>query len=303
MIHFLYNFYLTQEKKQKYSFLFKKIFWTNYKILKLWLPKYYKNLSACKLNVDPKSDIIVSLTSFPERINIVYLTIKSILFQTKSPQKVILWLAIDQFPNKESDLPLELLDLKRNGLEICFCDEDIKPHKKYFYSFKLFKEYRIITIDDDVIYSKLTIELLDKNSLKYPNAIIANRVRTVSMKEGALEPYRRWKINENIKEPAHKLFATGVGGVLYKSNFFDESLYNHEIIKKICINADDIWLKGGSLKNNVPVFFTNYFVYPFIEIPDSQKESLFSQNVFNNTNDKQIQEVFDFFNLDMRNFE
>lgn len=59
--------------------------------------------------------IIVSLTSFPARINIVVKTIKTLLTQTLKPDAVILWLAPEQFPNGEKDLPQELLDLKQYG--------------------------------------------------------------------------------------------------------------------------------------------------------------------------------------------
>ena len=45
-------------------------------------------------------DIIVSLTSYPARINQLHLTIQSILRQTMSANKVILYLALSDFPNK-----------------------------------------------------------------------------------------------------------------------------------------------------------------------------------------------------------
>lgn len=65
----------------------------------------------------------------------------------------------------------------------------------------------------------------------------------------------------------------------------------------MCLNADDVWLRANSLKNGILVVFTNYFFYPFIEIPDSQKESLFMTNVFQSKNDEQIREIFDFFGV------
>jgi hypothetical protein len=58
--------------------------------------------------IERKPKIIVSLTTFPERITIVQETIKSLLTQTVKPDAIVLWLAESQFPNKENELPEEL---------------------------------------------------------------------------------------------------------------------------------------------------------------------------------------------------
>ncbi|MFY0483510.1 hypothetical protein ACI6PS_12995 [Flavobacterium sp. PLA-1-15] len=271
--------------------------------MKKALHKYYKELSIQKLHVDPNSQVVVSLTSFPARINTVHLTIKSIMNQTCKPQRVVLWLAEEQFPDQEQGLPKQLLELKEKGLEIEFC-EDLRPHKKYFYTFRKFPNNSIVTIDDDIFYPIDTLEKLFALNQKEPNCIIANRVREIGFEERSLTAYRDWKINQVYNsEPSKRLFPTGVGGILYKPSFFDDGLFNVENIKKICLNADDVWLKANSLKNNIPVVFTNYYFYPFIEIPNSQESSLYSINVFAKDNDKQIQEVFDFFGITINHFK
>lgn len=59
--------------------------------------------------------IIVSLTSYPARISVVFQVLERMLVQTLRPDKVILWLAKEQFPNREADLPDELLALCEEG--------------------------------------------------------------------------------------------------------------------------------------------------------------------------------------------
>ena len=49
---------------------------------------------------------IISLTSYPPRIDIVSQTIKSLLGQNPAPDLVVLYLAESQFPNKQ--IPAEL---------------------------------------------------------------------------------------------------------------------------------------------------------------------------------------------------
>ena len=56
--------------------------------------------------------------------------IYSLLTQNFKPDVVVLWLAEEQFPNKEADLSEELLKFKKNGLTIKWC-HDIKPYKKF----------------------------------------------------------------------------------------------------------------------------------------------------------------------------
>ena len=106
-----------------------------------------------------KPEIIVSLTSFPKRINIVVKTINTILNQSVKPDKIILWLANEQFPNKEKDLPDELLDLKNFGLMINWC-EDLRSYKKLIPTLNLYPNDIIITADDDIYYDKDWIESL-----------------------------------------------------------------------------------------------------------------------------------------------
>ena len=87
----------------------------------------------CSVNAKP---IIVSVTSYPARINEVVLAIRTMYRQTRLPDKVILWLGEENFPNKFADLPKELLQLvSEKNLEIRWC-EDIGPHTKYFYAFR-----------------------------------------------------------------------------------------------------------------------------------------------------------------------
>ena len=51
------------------------------------------------------NNLIISLTSYPERIEFVHLAIKSLLNQAILPSKIILWLAESEFPNREKNLP------------------------------------------------------------------------------------------------------------------------------------------------------------------------------------------------------
>lgn len=90
--------------------------------------------------------IIVSLTSFPARINMVHETIDTLLEQTLKPDKIVLWLTKNQFPNGDKDLPSNLLRQKKFGLEIEYYEENIKSYTKLLpslqkYPITLYKKY------------------------------------------------------------------------------------------------------------------------------------------------------------------
>ena len=98
----------------------------------LFIPKYYKKMQSKRGYKETKNKprIIISLTSFPKRIDIVWITIESILRQSQKPDEIILWLAEEQFQGIDS-LPKSLLELMERGLTIRFCD-DLRSHKKYY---------------------------------------------------------------------------------------------------------------------------------------------------------------------------
>lgn len=277
--------------------------WQLHKYLKVNLVKYYKNLSNDYLGTNNNSNIIVSLTTFPARIDYVYIAIRSILNQTVKPKEIVLWLGKAYFPDGEVTLPNSLLKLKPLGLKIEFC-EDINAHTKYYYAFKKYSDNLVVTVDDDIIYPQNLLEVLLETHQKHPNCVVANRVRNIEMENGNYKPYGKWAINKlKSHNPSKKLLATGVGGVLYQPNLFKKSIFDIEGMKKTNCIADDIWLKAAQMVSNLPVVSTNYYSKAFIEIPNSQAQSLFRTNVFENDNDRQIIEIFKYFGISIKSFE
>lgn len=303
MIHFLYNYALTRKPTKRRNSIHRWLHWQLYKYLKMNLVKYYKKVSRNSLRIDVNSNIVVSLTSFPARIEIVYIAILSILNQTKRSKKIVLWLGNEYFPNGEADLPSSLLDLKPLGLEILFC-KDLKAHTKYHYAFKAYPNNLIVTVDDDIIYPRNFLEVLLETHHLYPNSVVANRVRNIEIVNDNFKSYREWKINRlSSKTPSMNLLATGVGGVLYQPRLFSKTIFNIDVIEKTNCIGDDIWLKAAQMDSNISVVFTNYFFKQFIEIPESQNESLYRTNVFESDNDRQIKEVFEYFGITEKDFE
>ncbi len=257
-------------------------------VYKLNLNRMLYNIESKKNNKDKK--VIVSLTTFPARIKTVHITISTILRQTLRPDMIILWLAESEFPNGLGSLPKELFDLQEKGLQIKFCD-NLKPHKKYYYTMLEYPEDIIITIDDDILYPSFLIEDLMKLYDNHPGCICCTRGHEIVVKnDGEITPYSKWLKNHQKKEerPSFYICPTGVGGVLYPPNLLDHEVFNIENIKRLCLNADDLWLKIMSLKKHTKIVKSSKYGFDFLTVNNSQKNGLSNINVKLKKNDEQL---------------
>lgn len=260
-----------------------------------------KLFSELELTVTPqdmgiKNDVIVSLTSYPARIKYVAQVIDSIKKQTIKPNKILLWLAREQFENGEKDLPKELVETVGKNIEIKWCD-DLRPHKKYFYSMLQCSESIIITVDDDIYYDKDLIEKLLRSYIKYPYAVSAMRAHLITFDEnGKINLYKNWKReNKIIGIPSYALCATGVGGVLYPPNCLHPEAFNETEIKNRCLNADDLWLKVMEVLVGTPVVSAENSS-KIICIDGTQETALWKMNDTENENDEQFKMILEKYN-------
>lgn len=241
--------------------------------------------------------ITISLTTFPARIKTLDRVILTLLKQTMKPDRIVLWLAEEDFPHKEAELPWTLLALRRHGLEIHWCD-NLYPHKKYYYSMLKYPDDIVITVDDDVAYSKYLVEVLYGSYLKHPHAISALRTHLMKFdSNGELLPYSQWYYQclNYVDVPLRSLFATGVGGILYPPNLLNEEWKNKEKIKETSLYADDIWLKTMQVMNNIPVVLASRY-QRLVFVGNTQDNSLFTQNVHSHKNDDVLKKLFFIYN-------
>ena len=199
------------------------------------------------LNRSPRSGkVIVSLTSYKQRINEVKYTIYSLLNQSFPPDKLILWLDEDSFPQREKNLPRDLLKFKSFGLTIDWC-ENLRPYKKLIPALEKYPDDIIVTADDDIFYRPDWLKILYDEHLNNPDCVIAHRAHRLRLDEqGNLLPYTSWHFEINSTPPTSRLssyrnFVTSGAGALYKRKFFDGDILKRELFTKLSPLADDIW--------------------------------------------------------------
>lgn len=225
--------------------------------------------------VDTESMIVVSLTTYPARISTVWMAAASLLQQTLKPYKVILWLAEDQFPERE--LPGNLLRLQKRGLEIRFCD-DLKPHKKYYYAMQEYPDCYIITADDDIIYPEDHIERLWKGHEKYPDAVICHWSHRIDFDgQGEFMPYDDWADNGE-EPPSFATLAVGCNGILYPPGCLPKETFNKNKIMEFSLNTDDLWLKCMEIIGGYKTVNCNETGLLYFNIVVTRKSGLWKSN-------------------------
>lgn len=220
--------------------------------------------------------IIVSLTSYPKRINTVFKTIQTMIAQTVQPDEIVLWLAKSQFPNLEDDLPEELTRMVSNKVKIKWT-QDIKSYKKLIPALIAYPDDIIITIDDDLLFDEHIIERLLKGYRKYPHCIQCHRVTTVNYRDvnnisitpDALKAYP-------VPTYLHKL--SGGAGCLYPPHSLHPDVLRKDLFMLLAPTSDDIWFWLMGVLNGYKVNLVKNNIAKLKYIPGTQDEALWRIN-------------------------
>jgi hypothetical protein len=263
---------------------------------------FKKNIFNSRENFYHKNkfdNLVVSLTSFPGRIDLFEYTLFSLINQTIRPNKIILWLSEEEFHEKKIDVPKKFNKYIEFGLEIIFVKENLKSYKKLVYALKKYSNNLIVTADDDIYYPPDWLELLYSYHINFPVDIIAHRVHNISFKNKHIDVYRNW--NGENKDVSFLNFPTTGGGVLYPPGSLYHDAIDSSIFLKLCPSADDIWfyvmaiLKktrirriGNGYQHCIEFDYTLNHKYKNIS-------SLWKINCTNN--DNQLKNVFEYYDL------
>jgi len=210
------------------------------------LIKFCKYFSGFRKVVERRqSKILISLTSYKERFNFLPEVIKSLREQTIIPNKIVLVL---------TKKDMKSFGYQLNKIDIITVNEDLKPHKKYYYTMIKYPEYAIVTVDDDIIYSKNMLKSLYNSYIEHPNLVSGRRGHLMKYKKnGELSNYNSWHFEQKkIIKANYNLFFTGVGGVLYPPDILNINKKYLKVIEETIL-GDDITLKYFEVNKGIEV--------------------------------------------------
>ncbi len=166
------------------------------------------------------------------------------------PSKIVLTL----YKKNEIFLTKYLKDLIiKKKLELIISDFALKSHNKYFEVMKKYRDYAIITIDDDIVYPNDLIETLYNSYVKNPNCIHARFVHKIMTENNKVLPYAQWIKKYTFElNPSSFLFPITGGGTLFPPNILNISDFNIDEIYKF-IDVEDIYIKYLSRRRYIKI--------------------------------------------------
>jgi len=179
----------------------------------------------------------------------------------------------------------QYFNLHLNGAKIHFVEKNLKPHLKYFYAMKLYRDHAIITLDDDLGFANDTFESLFNAYIENPNIINGRRGHLMTYKyNGELKGYLSWDFGQNkIKESTFNLLLTNGAGSIFPPDILNINDDFLPIINET-ITCDDLTLKYFANIKGIPHkwIVNNHIMGIYRALPKSNSSPLFRINKINN---------------------
>lgn len=242
-------------------------------------------------------ELIISVTTFGKRINTVWATIESLMYQSIKPNRITLWISEDY---KNVQLPLSLQHQISRGLEIHYI-EDVRSFTKLVPALLTYPDSYILTVDDDYLYPYDFIERFVMAHTVHENSICCLEARhMIKNSDGTFMSFNSFpRIFEMPDDNMKYYMPEGFAGVLYPPHSLHNDVVKKELFLKLCPTNDDLWFKIMSLLNNTDIYIiSNYMdLFSYITInPEMQENALCTTNE-TGAFDEQLQKVLNYYHL------
>lgn len=194
-------------------------------------------------------DIVVSMASYPARINGVAGVWKSVLNQkTQEPFRCVLVLFDGDFPDKK--LPYDLQELIDCGLvELMWYPRNIRSHLKLLPVIKRYPEANIITIDDDMYKPQGWLQGIIDDHKKHPEDVISTSFTFFldsEMKWGRMLDLNQ-KVSRGKNDVPSLVFnfariCSGHGTLFPAHTFTDKRFFDEDAMMQIAPTCDETWM-------------------------------------------------------------
>ena len=224
----------------------------------------------------PERNVIASLTSWKKRIGAVHLAIQTLLKQTHLPDLTVLYLAEEEFPKREKELPKELLALRSRRFEIRWTEKNIRSYKKLIPALKDFPEDVIITFDDIRLH-KDSVKRLLTAYIEQPELVHCHRINNLFVDENG-----RCHFHDNSHipycRPTYLNKLTGCAGVLYPPHSLYKDVLCEDKFMTLAPTNDDLWFWLMATMNGRRVNVVKDNLDALEYVPDTQEVALWRIN-------------------------
>ena len=287
----------------KHSILYELFFFFGKRKANLKLIDKALTKNNLKLSAQKADNVIVSLTSYGDRISELKYTLYSLITQSIRPEKIIVNIAFED----EKYISSELRFFEQYGVEFYFC-KNLRSYKKLLPALNRFPKACIVTCDDDLYYEKDWLKRLYEAHKQYPSDVCCHLIKKITHKNDTIDKYQDWICNYKTKSIENSVFLLGGAGVLYPPNCFYKDISNEDLYVKLSPLADDIWfwfmvrLYGMNIRQVNKPLINLCFVNPYREYGIIKGETLTQQNVGENKNDAQLRNILAYYGISEQSF-
>ena len=200
--------------------------------------------------------VVITMTSWKGRIHVVGKCIYYFFTrQTEKPDVFYLWLSAEEFPNRERDLPIDLLAvIDVFGVRLCWTDTNEYIYKRWNIYPKHYSDL-VISIDDDILFDKHLVEVAKKHLCErnVVYGIFKDLMYSYAFVPGNTRDY-------NLVEPLSLRYRWLGCSVICPNSFPLEAMSaeNKVLRDRICRRCDETWLKPFSLMHNTLIGYLDF---------------------------------------------
>jgi len=240
-----------------------------------------------------KVPVVVTMTSYPARIESAWIAIESILRQSVAPERLVLVLSKEEFPDKK--VPRSISRLTGRGLEILWVDHNGRSFDKLLPVIEAFPGEAIITTDDDKIFPPTLLESLYREYVRSPDSVVGARGWSIrpAGRDDEVHYGQDW-VRAVAGEKGMHLLMPGGNGCLYPPASLDETVLDMELALRLCPTADDIWFWASIQRTKTNSVCLGLAPHRPVS---QQKETSALSDVNGEQNDHQFQAVINHFDL------
>ena len=220
--------------------------------------EYYTNNSSIKIG-KAQSDIIVSLSTIPSRIELMDPTLKSLLDQTVLPKYI--YINVPEFSKREQcEYPIPERFLNHPIIKIIRSEKDWGPATKSIPAIMKEKEANspLLVLDDDYVYHKKMVEEYQKHEAEYAHAVLC--LRGWNLPKDMLHSNKVRYYGNQVKAFKQANLVEGSSSYLIRPSFFQTDFFDYQTAPREAFFCDDIWISGHLNKHKVPIYIMPFDV-------------------------------------------
>jgi hypothetical protein len=215
-------------------------------IYKKW--NFLASSNQSKLRINPETDFVVSIASYPKRAHLLPAVFEALNTQTTVPKKWLLVLSEEEWPDLK--LPNYLNKLVKRGVEILWVKNNTYAVKVIVPVLIKYPKLGVITFDDELIYNKRVIEKLILQSAFDKKAIIGHVGKELVKINGKLGMLNRTKSAACLTTSSIQVYFLKGSGTYYPANSLHKNVLDIKAIHKIVPGRGaDLWLWAAAVAN------------------------------------------------------